>query len=133
MPETSKVTLGDMVMTWDAEARLAVISFERPVDATGQEASALVEALTNWLGFEDEPFGLLSDGEKLRSVDAQYRAVWGGFFSHHRRIARVAFYNMGPVIRIAAEMFGIGTRLQLKAFAKEEEARAWLRKMGIKA
>jgi hypothetical protein len=40
---------------------------------------------------------------------------------------------MGPIVRLAAEMFRIGTGLKLKAFADEASARAWLRTMGIRA
>jgi len=40
---------------------------------------------------------------------------------------------MNPVVRIAAEMFRLGTGLRLKAFATEAEARAWLQEMGIPA
>jgi hypothetical protein len=40
---------------------------------------------------------------------------------------------MGPLIRVAAEMFGIGMRLRLKAFADEAQARSWLREVGIAA
>ena len=40
---------------------------------------------------------------------------------------------MGPVIRIVAEMFRIGTGVQLKGFSEEAGARAWLRERGIAA
>jgi hypothetical protein len=43
------------------------------------------------------------------------------------------FLNMGPVIRVAAEMFRIGLGPHLKAYAGETEARSWLRKMGVEA
>lgn len=127
------VTSGTIQMTWDPEVRLAVIRFEHKTQATGRDARVLVDALTAWIGAEGEPFGLLGDGANLAGLDAEYRSVWGAFFRQHRGDSSTAFYNMGPVIRIAAEMFRIGTGLPLKAFADETDARAWLRQRGIRA
>jgi hypothetical protein len=120
-------------MTWDVETRLAVIRFERETQATGKDAVVLVDALTGWIGTEGEPFGLLGDGGRLSGLDAEYRSVWGKFLRQHRADSRVAFFNMNAIVRIAAEMFRIGTGLRLKAFAGEAEARAWLRENGIPA
>jgi hypothetical protein len=120
-------------MTWDPETRLAIIRFERETQATGRDARVLVEALTGWLGTDGRPFGLLGDGGKLSGLDAEYRSVWGNFLRRHRQDCYTAFFNMNAVVRIAAEMFRIGTGLRLKAFAHEAEARAWLREMGIPA
>jgi hypothetical protein len=127
------VTTEAIEMRWDAEARLAIIRFERETQATGKDAVVLVDALTGWIGTEGEPFGLLGDGGRLSGLDAEYRSVWGKFLRQHRVDSRVAFFNMNAIVRIAAEMFRIGTGLQLKAFAGEVEARAWLRENGIAA
>jgi hypothetical protein len=127
----NKITSGTIEMTWDSESRLAFIRFESETHATGKDAVMLVDALTRWIGTDRRPFGLLGDGGRLAHVDAEYRSVWGKFFRQHREDSYIAFFNMGPLIRIASEMFGIGMRLQLKAFANEAQARAWLRKMGI--
>jgi hypothetical protein len=127
------VTTGAIQMSWDPEARLAIIRFERETHATGRDAKVLVEALTGWIGTERQPFGLLGDGGRLSGLDPEYRSVWGSFLRQHREECRTAFFNMNAVVRIAAEMFRIGTGLRLKAFAHEAEARAWLREMGIRA
>jgi hypothetical protein len=127
------VTTGPIVLTWDADARLAIIHFEREAQATGRDAVVLVDAMTGWIGTEGKPFGLLGDGGKLSGLDAEYRSAWGSFLRHHREDSHTAFFNMNAVVRIAAEMFRIGTGLRLKAFAGEEEARAWLRENGIPA
>lgn len=120
-------------MTWDPEARLAVIRFERETHGSGRDAQVLVTAFEAWIGAESQPFGLLGDGGKLSSMDADFRAVWSNFLRRHRDDCYVAFFNQGPVVRISAEMFRIGTGLRLKSFAREEQARAWLREMGISA
>jgi hypothetical protein len=127
------VTSGTIQMTWDPDPRLAMIRFERETQATGRDARVLVDALTEWIGTEGKPFGLLGDGANLAGLDAEYRSVWGSFFRQHRDDSSTAFFNMGPIIRIAAEMFRLGTRLPLKAFADEQDARAWLRQRGIRA
>lgn len=126
-----KVTRRTIEMTWNPEARLAVLRFNAETHATGKDAVILVEALSGWIGTDGEPFGLLGDGTRLASVDAKYRSEWSRFLRRHRGNCRIAFFNMGPVVRIAAEMFRIGTGVQLKAFAEEAEARSWLREKGI--
>lgn len=128
-----KVTVGAIEMTWDSESRLALLRFERETHGTGKDAENLIEALARWVGSDGKPFALLGDGSKLTRVDAAYRSSWSKFLQHHRADCCVAFFNMNPVIRIAAEMFRIGTGLRLKMFAREEEARSWLRGMGIAA
>jgi hypothetical protein len=128
-----KITAGSAEMTWDPDARLAVLSFVRETTTTGPDAVALVDALSRWIGSEGEPFGLLGDGGRLRGVNAEYRSVWSKFLRLHRDDSYTAFFNMSAVVRIAAEMFRIGTGLRLKAFASEAEARAWLRGSGIGA
>ena len=128
-----KVTSGSIELTWDPESRLAIIRFESETRATGEDAQVLVNALTRWIGTDHKPFGLMGDGGKLAGVDAGYRSVWGKFFQKNRNDSYVAFFNMNPIIRIAAEMFGIGIGLRLKAFAEETQARSWLREMGIAA
>jgi hypothetical protein len=127
------VTSGAIQMTWEAGPRLAVIRFERETQATGEDARMMVEALTRWIGTDGKPFGLLGDGGRLSGLDAEYRSRWGSFLRQHRADCFTAFFNMNPVVRIAAEMFRLGTGLRLKAFATEPEARAWLREMGIPA
>ena len=128
-----RVTTGPIEMTWDPDSRLAEISFERETRATGKDAIVLVDALTGWIGAEGTPFGLLGNGGKLSGLDAEYRSVWGRFLRQHRNDSIIAFFNMNAVVRIAAEMFRLGTGLRLKAFAGETEARAWLRDNGIPA
>jgi hypothetical protein len=110
-----------------------VIRFASNTHATGKDAVLMVEAMTGWIGAEGDLFGLLGDGGNLAGLDAEYRSVWGSFFRQHRRDSCIAFFNMGPIVRLAAEMFRIGTGLKLKAFADEASARAWLRTMGIRA
>jgi hypothetical protein len=127
------VTSGAIEMTWDPEPRLAVIRFARDSRASGKDAVVLVDALTGWIGTDGRPFALLGDGGRLSGLDAEYRAVWGRFFREHRDDSYLAFFNMNAFVRIAAEMFRIGTGLRLKAFGGEAEARAWLRENGIRA
>jgi hypothetical protein len=128
-----KVTAGDIHMTWDSESRLAVLRFERASHGTGKDAETLIGALARWVGTDGKPFALLGDGSKLAGVDAAYRSLWGKFLLQHRGHCYVAFFSMNPVVRIAAEMFRIGTGLQVRLFAREEEARSWLQGMGIAA
>lgn len=126
-------TSGTIQMTWDPEARLAVIRFERDTHGSGRDAQVLVIALEAWVGADRKPFGLLGDGGNLSSMDGDFRAAWGSFLRQHRHDCYVSFFNQSAVVRISADMFRLGTGLHLKSFAHEEQARAWLREMGISA
>ncbi|MGH2491911.1 MAG: STAS/SEC14 domain-containing protein [Candidatus Limnocylindria bacterium] len=120
-------------MTWDRASRLATLRFSADTRATGHDAATLIDALTTWIADDPRPFALLGDGGRLKGVDAEYRSRWNRFLRQHKDRCFIAFFNMGALIRIAAEMFRIGSGLQLKAFADEESARAWLRGVGIAA
>lgn len=122
---------GAIQLTWDPATRLALIRFERDTKATGRDAQALVAALERFVASEPKPFGLLGDGGRLSSMDADFRATWSRFLREHRDDCYVAFFNQSAIVRISAEMFRLGTGLRLKSFAGEDEARAWLREMGI--
>lgn len=127
------VTIEAIQMTWDPGTRLAVIHFERDMHATGSDAQVLVTALEGWTGEERRPFGLLGDGGRLSGMDGDFRAVWSRFLRQHRDHCYISFFNQSVVVRISADMFRLGTGLRLKSFAHEEEARTWLREMGISA
>jgi hypothetical protein len=127
------VTAESMEMTWHPEARLAVLRFAPNIALGGKEGALLVESLTGWIGAEGSVFGLLADTKGVRGADSEYRVKTRDFFKLHRRSAYVAVTNMGPVVRITAEMFRIGTGIQLKGFADEAGARAWLRQRGVGA
>jgi hypothetical protein len=128
-----RVAVRSIVMTWDPRGRLAHISFTAPTEATGEDARVLTEQLAAWVGPGQEPFGLLGDGGKLARLDAAYRSTWGRFFKAHRGHVHLGFYNMSPLVRLAAEMFRLGTGIDMKAFETEQEARAWLRQNAIGA
>jgi hypothetical protein len=128
-----EITSGTIKMTWHPDSRLALLTFRADTRATGKDATLLVNALTRWIGSARTPFALLGDGKRLVGVDAEYRATWGRFLREHRDHASIAFFNMGPIVRLAAEMFRIGTGLRVKLFADEDAARSWLREGGISA
>ena len=129
-----KATSRGITLTWDPETRLAILRFEHETQATGQDARVLVDAFRGWIGTMGEPFALLGDGDKLSGLDAEYRNIWANFLMENRDRLYTAFFNMNPIIRIAADMFRVGTGLNIKAFgAQEESARAWLREQGIPA
>ena len=114
--------------------RLVIARFATPhTTLTGRHGAALVDALKGIVGAGGERFGLLADAAGVTGTDSDYRAATGSFFGQHRDSARIALVNLGPVIRVLAEMFRIGIRLDLRMFADEPAARAWLRAQGIDA
>jgi hypothetical protein len=127
------VTGNTYEMTWDPASRVATLRFSADTHGTGKDAVALIDALTAWIADDPRPFALLGDGGRLKGVDAEYRSRWNRFLRQHRDRCFIAFFNMSALLRIAADMFRIGSGLRLKAFADEESARAWLRRVGIAA
>jgi hypothetical protein len=115
------------------DARLVEVRFAPNTSLTGPHGVAIINALESVMGAQDERFALFADAQGVSGTDADYRAVTGGFFGQHRDTARIALINLGPIIRIVAEMFRVGIRLQMRTFDDEAAARAWLRTQGIGA
>lgn len=120
-------------ITWDPESRLAVVRYPRETVITVENGALLVRVLTEWIGPDPAPFGVLADGVGVRGTDAHYRALAGNFYRKHRAVVSVALFNLRPALRILAEMFRIGTGAPFRCFADEASAREWLRQRGIAA
>jgi hypothetical protein len=130
---SNHLTSGPIDINWHPGSRLAVIHYAPDTRLVGEDGTVLVDSLTRWIGGEGKPFGVLADAAGVRGTNAEYRSVMGVFFKDHRDSAYVALTNMGSVVRIVTEMLRIGTGVQLKAFANESKARAWLGSHGIAA
>jgi hypothetical protein len=115
------------------ESNLVEVRFAPNTSLTGEHGAAMVDALKGVVGTKGERFGLFADAKGVSGTDADYRAVTGKFFGQHRTAARIALINLGPIIRVVAEMFRVGIRLQMKTFDDQAAARAWLRTQGIGA
>jgi hypothetical protein len=115
------------------ETRLVEVRFAPNTSLTGPHGAVIVDALKSVMGAHGERFALFADAKGVSGTDAEYRAVTGRFFGQHRDMARIALINLGPFIRIVAEMFRVGIRLQMRTFDDELSARAWLRTQGIGA
>jgi hypothetical protein len=127
------VTSETLELTWRPDARLAVLRFAPEITLGMVEGALLVDSLTAWIGTDGQPFGLLADTKGVRGADSAYRVRTRDFFEQHRKSAFVAVTNMGPVISVVADLFRIGTGIQLKSFADDANARGWLRAKGITA
>ena len=127
------IAVASMELTWHPTSRIAVVRFTSDVSLTGLHGNAIADALGKWAGPTDAPFALLADAARVTGTDADYRAATGRFFGAHRDTARIAVFNMSPLIRVVAEMFRVGIRLQMRTFADEAAARGWLRSQGIAA
>jgi hypothetical protein len=124
---------GSTAITLHPEARLVVVRFAPDTSLTGKDGAAIVAALESLIGTTDGRFALFADAKGVRGTDADYRSVTGEFFGRHRDTARIALINLGPLIRIVAEMFRVGVSLHLRTFGDEAAARTWLRTQGIAA
>jgi hypothetical protein len=133
MTTTNGVANGTTEIRWEPQSRVASIGYADGATLTRPDSAFLIEALTGWIGAEGKPFAVLADAKGLRGTNAEYRASASGFFRQHRDTAYIALTNLSPVIHVIVEMFRVGTGIQLKTFADEAAARAWLRKKGISA
>jgi hypothetical protein len=133
MIESPRVVGETMEIAWHPESRLAVLRFQPGITLGAREGTCLVDTLTSWIGADGQPFGLLAETQGVRGADSPYRVKTRDFFKQHRDNVFVAVTGMGAVIRVVAEMFRIGTGIQLRGFADEPRARAWLRRVGIAA
>lgn len=122
-----------MQMAWDPPSRVAFVRYARDANLTAADGAFMIDALTRWIGPSGMPFAVLADGAGLRGTEGPYRATVSRFFAQHRDDAFIALVNLGPVIHVVVEMFRIGTGIQLRTFANEALARAWLRAKGIAA
>ncbi len=127
------ITCGAMEMTLRPASHLVVLRFVTDTGLTGEHGVALVDAMRAVIGGHGERFALLADCKGAHSTDADYRASTGDFFRLHRDTARIALFNLGPIIRVVAEMFRVGIGLQLKTFTEHAAARSWLCQQGISA
>src|ERR1700722_10628885 len=107
------VPSGSLELRWNAASRVASLRFSADTHLTGKHGAAMVDALTRWIGETKAPFALLADCRGVTGTDAGYRSTTGDFFGAHRDAARIALINLGPVIRVVAEMFRIGIRIHL--------------------
>lgn len=127
------VLLESVEMRWDSQNRLATLKYQGTGKPTGKEAERLIAALTGWIGTDGSPYFILVDGNRIVGGDPEYRAIWSRFYQANKRQVQVALFDLAPVLRVAVEMFTLGSGLRMKAFASEREARAWLGKAGLDA
>lgn len=120
-------------MRWNPGTRLCFVRYHEGPKATAEDGGILVAALAAWIGPGPEPFAVLVDGGKLQGGQPGYRAVMGSFFKSRKRQVMFAVFDLGPILRVASEMFALGAGLNLKAFATEIQARDWLRAEGALA
>jgi hypothetical protein len=124
------VRSGTIVLSWDAEKRLAVLIYEVPIRATGEQARPLLKAFDEWLAGDQRTFYFLNDCKPLLHMDTECRAMWWDFFRPHCQHAWAALYNMSPLIQIVAQMYRAATGIRMKGFSNEAAARVWLRQKG---
>jgi len=133
MGDSDSVANASTEIRWDPGSRVASVRYTAGVTLTAPDGPFLVDALTGWVGTERQPFAVLADAAGLRGTNAEYRATASRFFRQHRDHACIAILNASPVVHVIVEMFRLATGIQLKSFADEADARAWLRTRGIAA
>jgi len=115
-----------MKLVWHPDQRLCELLPYPDSVLDGATAAAVAHAMDGFLGAQRLPFLILAEASNVRAMDAGYRAEMGRFLRARRDHSRLAFYGASAIIRVGADMFRVGTGMQMKGFAKEAEARQWL-------
>lgn len=131
--EPQVVTYGSVDLRWSDATRVAVVRYAPGTRLTGPDGTILVDTLTAWIGSASAPFAVLAHAGGVASADAAYRARIGVFFRRHRATAHIAVVGVGPVLRVLAELFRVGTGIELRCLADERSARGWLQTRGMRA
>ena len=124
------IKAGAFDITWDPESRIATMTCPPGTSLGEADGVAMVAALKTWVGGDTAPYAVLLDGAGIGRTDPELRAVVRAFFTTHRERLRIALYNLAPILKVTAEMFRIGARVNLRTFATESDARSWLREIG---
>ncbi len=124
------IKAGAFDITWDPASRVATLTCAPGTSLGGADGVALVAALKTWVDGDTAPYAVLVDAAGIGRTEPELRAVVRAFFTAHRARLRIALYNLTPLLRVTAEMFRIGARVNLRPFATESDARSWLRENG---
>lgn len=112
-------------LRWLPAERLVEMDFLPPPRSPGEtEARACIGAIRAWAG--EGPFRLLVDCRNIRDTQAAWRRAFADLAREPGRDVRFAWYNMSPLIRVTVSMFLRASGIPGRAFATEEEARAWV-------
>ncbi len=133
MTDVVEVANESTQLSWLSEPRLVRVRYTRDAVLESKDGDFLVDALTSWIGRGRVPFAVFADAEGLEGVDAEYRAKAGAFFREHHDTGVIALINLGPIVRVVAELFRVATSIQMRTFASEDAARSWIRTKGIAA
>jgi hypothetical protein len=116
-------------ITWAPEERLATILLNG-THLGGETARDIIEIMRGQLapgaGWGAGYTRALFFAPELVAVDAEWRALWADFFREHAGAMSMAVVGLSPVLRVVVRMYSMGTGMSVQAFAREEEARAWL-------
>lgn len=126
-----RASIDGVSLTWDEARGVAKLGFEGETVGTGVRAEHLTAAFARWVDVRPGKFALLADVRQLSHVDAGWRAAWASFFKARKERGYLAAYGMNPIVRVAAQMFAIGTGVPLRAFGDEDAAWVWLRAQGL--
>jgi hypothetical protein len=118
---------GDVDIAWDAEARMATMRhLTAGAVGRGQDAVVLVAAFDAWVRGDERPFALLGDAGNLVRVEREWLTCWSAFFRRYLARASIAIFDVAAPIRVAGDLFRLGTGVRFGMFATETEARSWL-------
>ena len=118
------LTIAGATMAWNAGDRMFLASYAPGARPRGPDARTMQEWMDARTG--TAPFTMLVDLENADKVAIAWRFQWMSWFLAHRARLRVALIHTSAVDPITIKAFMLSTRTQIRSFASEGEARAWL-------
>lgn len=111
-------------MVWRERERRFLASYAPDARPRGPDARVMQDWMDARTG--TEPFTMLVDLANADKAAIAWRFQWMSWFLAHRTRLRVALIHAGGVDPVTIKAFMLSTRTQIRSFATEAEAHAWL-------
>ena len=110
---------------WSPHERVVEFRYEDDRRLTTEAADVIIPVVAGWVG-EREAYGILVDARNTVESNDGWRKRWAAFHGTHAERVRIAIFRAGPFIRGFLAVYSAWSRVPLRCFPNEREARAWL-------
>lgn len=115
-----------ITVRWSPRDRIVSFRYVDDRLLTGEAADAIIPVVAAWVD-DGRPYGILVDARGTTESNEAWRKRWAAFHQTHADRVRIATYHTGALIRGFLVIYSAWTRVPLRCFWHEREARAWLR------
>jgi hypothetical protein len=123
--------IGGVRYTWDTDTRVLRNTFDPGTVATRAKGIRVVRALIEWLADVGQPYALLCSGAGASAIEVGYREEFARLFDEYP-LVYLAVYEFPVDIEQIPILFGLATKIKLRAFENEADAVHWIREVGFR-